>query len=283
MTPSSPFDANEVAEALAKRFEISRELGVGGQGVVYKARRLSWQDGTIAGDEVALKVHLDSAQDERAEREIRMMAAVHSPYLARLLEHGAIMVGGKRVTVVAWEYIDGAPLNHRITSGGALQPKIVASVGRDVCLAITEIWNRRVVHRDINPKNVMLRAGDREAVLIDLGAARHIAEATLTAAGLTWGTMGYLSPEQARAETSLTCASDIFALAVTLQEALCGRHPTGGDQGLLISRPVLTADIAPSAPAKLASLIDSMLALRAAFRPNPPFLADRFSHLLGQL
>jgi serine/threonine-protein kinase len=105
----------------------------------------------------------------------------------------------------------------------------------------------------------------------------------LTAIGFTCGTMGYLSPEQCRTERQLTCQSDVFSLGVTLQECLVGRHPTLGDQQALCVSPRPTAALAPTVPAGLAQLIDSMLELRAAFRPLPGTLDTRFDALFELL
>lgn len=283
MAQANPFDPNEVMSSLGGRFEVDQELRVGGQGVVYRARRERAQDQTPAADLVALKLYTDPGQDERVEREIAAMERVRHPNLAKLVEHGRVKLDSREIRYVAWEFIDGQALDHRILKQGAVAAKTVACIGRDVAGAIDYIWTRRIVHRDINPKNVMLRAGDREAVLIDLGVARHLAEDTITAAGLTWGTWGYLSPEQVRAETALTCSSDVFSLAVTLQEALTGAHPTSMDQRRLALAPTKTAAIAPSSPAALAEVIDRMLSLRAPFRPRPGELVEQLGEIAERL
>jgi eukaryotic-like serine/threonine-protein kinase len=260
----SPFDLGEVTVALNQRFRIDSELRIGGQGVVYRALRTRRPDGTTTADDVALKLHLDPAQDERVEREIAVMDGVRHPNLARLVEHGLIQVSGRDVRFAAWEYIDGTPLD-RLIAQGPIPPRNVAIIGRDVARALDYVWtNHLVVHRDVNPKNIMWRPQHQDAVLIDLGAARHMTQATITAAGATYGTMGYLSPEQCRTETNLTCLSDIFCLAITLQEALVGRHPTFGNQLILAASPPPTANLVPGAPAMLCVIIDRMYAVRAA-------------------
>jgi len=231
---------------------------------------------------VALKIYLDSRQIERVEREIRALEGFYHPNLANLIEHGRIEEEGRGTRYVAWEFIAGHALDHRLSSQ-ALQAKTVACVGRDISRAISHIWTKRIVHRDVNPKNIILREGERGAVLIDLGVARHLSESALTSPGVTWGTRGYLSPEQCRAETQLTCQSDVFSLGIVLQEALCGHHPTRGDQSLLVTNPRQTAELAPHAPAALAALVDSMMKLRAAFRSSPEALAVGFAELAASI
>lgn len=216
------------------------------------------------------------------DREIRALNGFRHANLANIVEHGRISLSGESVRYVAWEYIDGEPLDMKLRAG-PLHPKTVACVGRDVARAIDHIWSKRIVHRDVTPKNIMLRKGDAEAVLIDLGIARHLFESPLTAPGLTWGTYGYLSPEQCRAEPNLTCHSDVFSLGVSLQEALAGRHPTRGDQQILVTTPPRTADLVPSSPAALAEVVDLMLNPRAPFRPLPAVLVARLAELAANL
>lgn len=272
------FPMAEANAALGSRFVIGNVIRGGGQGVVCDGSRISTPDNRSVVDHCALKYYFDPAQDERVEREIRALEGFRHPNLANILEHGRIQVQGQSVRYVAWEYIEGEPLDLRLQTG-SLSCKIVACIARDVSRAIDHIWSKRIVHRDVNPKNIMIRSGDSEAVLIDLGIAKHLFESPLTMPGLTWGTYGYLSPEQCRAEPNLTCHSDVFSLAVSLQEALLGRHPTSGDQRILVAAPPKTSVLLPSSPAALAREIDAMLSLRAPFRPLPGILVSRFADL----
>lgn len=79
-----------VSELLQGRFEVGLELGRGGEGVVFRGRRLQLADGRTTNDEFALKIHLDPQQDERIALEIRMMQGVRHPCLANLLAQGMV-------------------------------------------------------------------------------------------------------------------------------------------------------------------------------------------------
>jgi len=277
--PTNPFNQSEIQAALGGRFGLDCEIGIGGQGVVYKAERRRTPNGQLTQDDVALKVHSDPGQDERIERELRVMEGMRHPNLANLLEHGVLTLANCAYRYAAWEFIRGEALDRRITQGPIPQ-RVVCAIGRDVARAIDHLWtNERIVHRDVNPKNIMVRIGDREAVLIDLGIAKHLTQTPITAPMITWGTAGYFSPEQARAEQNLTAASDVFSLAITLQEALLGRHPTGRNQNALLGGGPATSGLMPTAAAALASLIDSMYAVRAAFRPTARNVAEEFAQL----
>jgi eukaryotic-like serine/threonine-protein kinase len=276
-------DAAAVADALGGRYDISKEVGRGGQGLVLHAVRRLGKDGAPAADPVALKLYFDPAQVERVEREIAMMEGMEHPCLCDLIEHGSIDVAGQSIRYVAWEFIEGSALDTRLANGGPLPSRVVAAIGRDVATAIEEIWKYKIVHRDVNPKNIMLRTGDRNAVLIDLGIAKHLGKKPLTSQGMTWGTMSYMSPEQWRADPQLTCASDIFSLGVVLLESLLGKHPTGRNQQALVNAPLTVGALVPSAPVALANLIDKMLARRAAFRPTPAIAAQRCASMIETL
>jgi serine/threonine-protein kinase len=115
------------------------------------------------------------------------------------------------------------------------------------------------------------------AVLIDLGLARHLKLESLTSMGKTWGTIGYLSPEQTEAQRALTCKSDIFSLGLVLQESLLGRHPTGRNQNLLLSGGVPTDRIIKNVPPYFSALIDSMLQKSPIKRPLPSVIQKALS------
>ena len=280
---SAAADQAELAAQLQHRFRITDTVRGGGQGMVYRATRLRDQHGAPAAEDVALKLYNDAAQVARIDREVAAMNRVRHKALSNLVEHGAVVLGGRTMRYVACDYIEGQALDHRLKAPPQLPAAVVAVVGRDVAAAVGEIWTERIVHRDVSPKNIMLRVGEREAVLIDLGIARHTAEDTITTFGTAWGTLGYMSPEQERADHHLTCLSDVFALGVVLQEALAGRHPTGRDQRALSVGAPATAAVAPGAPAALAILIDQMLHPRPAFRPEPALLAEQFGRLATDL
>src|SRR5205823_12550809 len=118
----------------------------------------------------------------------------------------------------------------------------------------------------LKPYNIMLRP-DGQAVLIDLGVARHIALDSLTTYGKTWGTEGYLSPEQARIVRSLTCKSDVFALGVVVQESLLGRHPTARHQQQLVAGGPATASLQAGLPTEFIALVDRMVHRDPVRRP----------------
>lgn len=275
----SPFKLEDIKQALSGRFVLAGEIRTGGQGAVYRAKRIRDLDSQPCSNDVALKLHLDPKQDTRVEREIQAAKNLQHPALATLLEDGLISVGGRQTRFVAWDFIEGESLDARITKG-PLSETGTLQIALDVVSAVATLWSRHIVHRDIAPKNIMVKP-DSRAVLIDLGGARHLDNTTLTAPGFFFGTIGYLSPEQARAEHALTCASDIFALGIVMFECLLGHHPTRGDQHVLVNSPPSATAQLTACGKELSSLIDKMLLLRASFRPSVAQVTEQLQRLLN--
>lgn len=263
--PRQPSDA-DVTAAVAGLFDNVQPLAQGGQGAVYRATPHG------SSDEVALKIYFGDQLDERTAREIAALKRLKGETIVRLHADGAIDIAGNTYNYIATTFIEGDVLSS-VLAQRQLSFTEIAAIGRDVALAIDELWaNDRIVHRDVKPSNVMLRP-DGRAVLIDLGVARHLNLSPLTTAGKTWGTEGYMAPEHARGNP-LSCKADIFALGVLLQECVLQHHPTAHRQALLMNGGLKTAALRPDTPAELARIIDLMLDRSPGVRPSPRRAAD---------
>jgi len=254
----------DVEAALGGRYTIDSKIDVGGQGAVFRATRTARPDGTAANDFVALKLHFDPRQAIRVEREVTALEHLSHPNLARLIEHGHCYVTGRKTQFIAYEFIEGQSLKQRLKNGGKLVEFEVLPIARDISAAIAALWSHRIVHGDIKPSNIMLRDSG-QAVLIDLGVLRFFGEDGATRplrpigyfSPGNWGTVGYLSPEQARGE-KLSCASDIFSLGVVMVECLVGWHPTKGDQSALANG-IRASELRLDVSAGLLSVLEKML------------------------
>jgi eukaryotic-like serine/threonine-protein kinase len=254
------------------------ELRPGGQALIYRGRRIRTPAGVSTNDHVAIKLYTNLEDEERITREIVAASMVRCETLVDVLSNGTALLGNEPCRYLVSRFIEGISLSDYLSSNRA-SPSLACTIGRDISLAIAALWQRNLVHRDINPKNIMLRSGMEAAVLIDLGIAKNADHSPLTAAGETWGTRGYLSPEQA-AGLKLSCLSDVFSLGVTMQHALAGAHPTSFNQNRLNSGGRPTFEVAPETPAALSHILDRMVSGRAVRRPNPAELVNRFTELL---
>ena len=208
-----------VRDALADKYAVEREIGRGGAARVYLARNQ-------AGDAVALKVlHPElqlSAMADRFLREIRLASSVAHPLIAPVLD------SGKQDWLVYYvmPMIEGPTLRACINREMHLTVADTARVGSDLLDALGHAHAHGIVHRDVKPENVIISA--KGAVLVDFGVARAIealAHDRVTATGMTVGTAGYMSPEQAAAAPDLDTRSDIYAVGAVLFECLAGRPP----------------------------------------------------------
>ena len=247
------------------RYRLGERLGAGGFGVVWLAldERLD--------REVALK----SVPREglgawaRTEREARAAARLGHPGIVALYELGS---DAERAYLVS-EYVPGWTLAELI-EGGAISDRDVARVGEAMCDALAHAHGRGVVHRDVKPQNIMVvaepAAGAGFAKLADFGASRLASEDVLTQTGDVVGTLAYMAPEQA-AGLEVSGEADLYALAITLYEALVGWNPVRG-QGLAdtarrVGTPLPTLGrTRPELPAGLTRAVDRALDPDPAWR-----------------
>jgi hypothetical protein len=187
-------------------------VGRGASGVVYRAVDRS------TGLSVALKVLHPGVDVARVEREAALLASVDHPRVVGYVRHGT--TDGLAYLATAW--VEGRSLRDRL----ALGPVATAEVMRwsaDLVGGLGAIHAAGLVHRDLNPDNVLLD-GHGRPVVIDLGVATGDEVATLTADGLTPGTPRYVAPEVLGGAPA-SPASDQYSLALLIYELLTGRSP----------------------------------------------------------
>jgi serine/threonine protein kinase len=214
-------------------YSIMERLGAGGMGDVYLA-----QDGRL-NRLVALKIlpaHFisDDVRLHRFQREARAASALNHPNIITIHEVGE----ASDIRFIATEFIDGQTLRELIARGD-LSLAEVLDIASQVAFALNAAHAAGIVHRDIKPENIMRRA-DGIVKILDFGIAKLIEQpaqefsleaATLikaqTEMGIVIGTVGYMSPEQARA-LPVDERTDIWSLGVVLYEMLTGRAPFKG-------------------------------------------------------
>ena len=202
-------------QALAPDYELERELGGGGMGVVYLARDVSLDR------RVAIKIvrpELATAlAAERFQREARLLAQLAHPNVVSV--HRAGETDGLFYYVM--DYVAGPTLAERLEQG-PLAAAEALRLGEDLLRAVAAAHRIGVVHRDIKPSNIFLTP-DR-ALLADFGIASRSAADTepLTVPGALVGTPGYMPPEQA-AGMSVGPHTDLYAAGMVLYEAVTGR------------------------------------------------------------
>lgn len=228
-----------------KGFELERELGSGGMGVVWLAKDLD-----VEG-RVALKFLPGLVRDPVAERDLR-----DEVKNARDLVHENV-VSVRRLhkdessIAVEMEYVDGPSVSRLIAESPNcwLDPDKAAAIVRGLCLAIDYAWRppRRLVHRDVKPLNLLLNSNGVVKV-VDFGIAHSVSEtvARLTnvaAAKRVVGSLPYMSPQQLKGE--ILHHNDVYSIGATIYELLTGTPPFRGKDVATLTQQI-THDKPPS-------------------------------------
>jgi serine/threonine protein kinase/tetratricopeptide (TPR) repeat protein len=235
-------------------YDILERLGVGGMGVVYKARD------TRLERIVAIKVlsdHLlaDADAGERFLVEAKAAAALDHPNICAIHEVGE--TEDERF-YIAMQYYEGETLRQRIDQGDLQLPEAL-DIAAQICRGLGKAARQEIIHRDIKPANIILTE-DGVAKIVDFGLAKYAGTA-VTQTGAHIGTVAYMSPEQTRGD-KVDGRTDIWSLGVVLYEMLSGTRPFrgGNDQaviaGILDSKPEPLSKLVPSIPAKLVSIVE---------------------------
>ncbi|HQZ15337.1 MAG TPA: protein kinase [Vicinamibacteria bacterium] len=234
-------------------YRITSKLGSGGMGIVYEA------EDTKLGRHAAIKfLPAEMAQNpsllERFQREARASSALNHPGICTVYEID--QHEGQHFIVM--ELLEGETLDKRIRRG-ALELGALLEFGIQVADALESASAKGIVHRDLKPANIWLTSRG-QAKILDFGLAKmetsrpgaqvSLDEPTaaqagdLTTAGMVVGTASYMSPEQARGQTT-DARTDIFSLGVVLYVAATGEKPFNGETTAVITEAILNREPAP--------------------------------------
>jgi serine/threonine-protein kinase len=238
--------------ALGDRYIVDETIGTGGFGLVFGARH------KLLGKSVAIKVlrpehAADDVQARRFLREAQTASQLEHENIVAISDFGQDPASGLLYLVM--ERLWGTTLADVLRQSGALPLSRVLSILHQVARALASAHDAGVVHRDLNPRNVMLvRTSGRDDVvkLCDFGLARLVAgHDRVTSSGTMIGTPAYMAPEQMRGDSVQDPRIDIYAFGVTAFEMLTGRLPFEAATPL------------------------ALIAMKIGDQPGPQALADR--------
>jgi tetratricopeptide (TPR) repeat protein len=246
-----------------RRFADLQLIGAGALGRAYVA-----QD-RLLGETVALKILSVGPGGSNAERqsfgrflrEAEASSRLRHPHIVRLLD------ADDRAGILVLEYLSGGTLARTLTRTERLDPAAVRRLALELLSALTAAHAAGIVHRDVKPANIFYDAAGN-AKLADFGAA-HLADFGGTQTAGFIGTLAYLSPEQITG-ARIGPAADLYALGVTLYQALTGRLPFLGPD--LVGQHLSETPPAPSTIDPSLSVAHDQVLL-CALAKNP---ADRF-------
>jgi tetratricopeptide (TPR) repeat protein len=271
---TTTFPDNELTRI--DNFELIRVIGRGGMGIVYEARCID------SGERVALKKARRGGRHFLAamRREIRALQRIPHPGVVQIKSEGC----AREQPFYVMEFVEGPSfaesLSHR-AANSSTWPTVL----RRVCTTLTFLHGQGIVHRDLSPRNILLR-GSMQPVLVDFGLASYFPGAVgrdvLDPTALAAGTVAYVAPEQIRGEL-VDARADLYSLGCILYEALTGRPPFVASSVREILRAHLHEQ--PVAPSKLCegiapSLEAVTMALLAKEPRNRPGYADDIGSVL---
>lgn len=228
-------------------YEILKEIGRGGMGVVYSARQLT------LNRTVALKVLVTAGRENglaRAQIEAESVAQLQHPNIVQIFEVHAHGDG----LVFAFEFVDGGPLR----AGDVQSPRHAAELVETLARAAHSAHEHGIVHRDLKPSNILLTQQGVPKIA-DFGLAKRIkVDSHQTQDGMIMGTPHYMAPEQAAGRNDeISAAVDIYALGAILYQLLTKQTPFDADQVMQLLQKVQHEE--PMPPRKLAAKIHADL------------------------
>jgi hypothetical protein len=248
------------------RYRYIQKIGSGGMATVDLA------EDTLLGREVALK-RLAGAADaqgiSRLRREALLGASVSHPNLVSIYDIVATEDGH---LVIVMEYIRGETLRNALSRQGRLAPEEALRILDGVAAGLDAIHDRRIVHRDVKPSNILLGAGGLVKVA-DLGIASVPDQTRITTSGSLLGSLSYMAPEQL-GDAVATQAIDIYALAAMAYEMLGGQkarreaNPVALAHAINTQPPPDLRSVWPQAPASVAGLLLRGMAREPQERPR---------------
>jgi serine/threonine-protein kinase len=240
------------------RYEIVRELGIGGMGRIYQAldRELD--------EPVALKVlrsgDAEGRHIERFLREIKMTRKISHPNVVKVFDMGM----WKEHRYITMEYIDGMNIEQWVRLRKSLDIPEAVRLLVDVARGLAAAHALGIIHRDIKPQNILLKDGNVPKIL-DFGIARGVNGIDMTTTGFVMGSPKYMSPEQVQA-MPLDTRTDVYSMGILMYFVFTGREPFVGDTPSVIAykqigeAPRPPHEVNPAVPAWLNALILKALA-----------------------
>ncbi len=255
------------------RYRLSARLGAGGMGVVYLGTA---RDGTLAAIKVLRAELADDAEFRaRFRREVAALDRVSGICTVRVIEADT----ESDQPFLTTEYAAGPTLAEHVGDFGPLAPPMLLGLATGLAEALTAIHAAGIVHRDLKPGNVLLASGGPK--VIDFGIAQALDFTSVTRAGLSIGSPGFMAPEQIRGQAGP--AADVFSWALTVAYAASGQPPFGTGPAETIFFRVLHDDPDVSAvPDQLRPLIEEALAKTPGDRPSAPDLLRRLAAASGE-
>ncbi|MCA9545474.1 MAG: protein kinase [Myxococcales bacterium] len=258
-----------LGQTIDGKYEIVDVLGVGGMGMVFRARRV------LVGDDVALKVLfprlLRSSLQRRLFRDEGIAAArLSHPNVVTVFDAD---LSGDETAYIAMELLEGHTLKELLKNEAPVDPRRLVPIAIQICEGLAAAHDQRIVHRDLKPDNVFLEhraSGIPRVKLVDFGIAAMMDIDAADEQQKLLGTIRYMAPEQCRGD-ALDGRADLYALGVVLYEGLTRRRATGKNISAVlhgeVTPPNMVLEPSKHLPLSLENLVMRLLAKHPDDRP----------------
>ncbi|MDH9160385.1 MULTISPECIES: Stk1 family PASTA domain-containing Ser/Thr kinase [Staphylococcus] len=217
-----------IGKIINDRYKVSKKLGGGGMSTVYLA------EDSILNRKVAIKaIRIPAGEKETTiksfEREVHNLTQLSHNNIVNVFD----VTENDENFFLVMEYIQGLTLSEYIKQHKPLDVQTVLNFTKQIIDGIKHAHDNQIVHRDIKPQNILVDENQTLKIL-DFGIAKALSETTMTQTNHVLGTVQYLSPEQARGE-STDNGTDIYSIGVVLYEMLVGKPPFTGETAVGIA------------------------------------------------
>jgi len=253
---------------LGERYEIIEKIGAGGMSIVYKAK-----DNRLQRFVAIKELREEFVQDEefvsKFRKEALSAASLSHPNIVGIYDVGS----DHEIHYIVMEYVEGHTLKQVIEEKGPFDPKMVLELGVQMVSALKHAHQKKIIHRDIKPQNILMTT-DGVLKVTDFGIAKAVDSSTIVATGNAIGSVHYFSPEQAKGKY-VNESSDLYSCGIVLFELATKKLPFEADSHISIALKHINEDlpkpstINPNIPINLENLI-----LRATAKNQ----ADRYQN-----
>ena len=241
------------------RYDIERLIGVGGFGIVFKARD-SELNRVVAIKVLAPHLVHSGPARKRFAREAQASAAVVHEHVVPIHD----VVSTDDICYLVMQFIPGSSLQERVDEQGPLPTAEILRIAAQTAAGLDAAHHQGLIHRDVKPGNVLLEDSVDRVLISDFGLARAADDASLTRSGVITGTPNYMSPEQARG-AAIDARSDLFSLGSVIYFMGTGRSPFRAPNMMAVMNRIChesyrpLEEVNPELPGELIDVVDRLL------------------------
>ena len=214
---------SHVVRVLESQYEVEKEIGRGGMGIVYKGRDKRLKR-PVAIKLLPPELAFRSEIRQRFLREAEMAAQLSHPHIVPIYS----VDEREGLVYFVMALVEGENLGTRIATRGPVAPDEARRILREVGDALAYAHSQNTVHRDIKPDNILIDGTTGRTMVTDFGIARAVsegAEQKLTGTGIAIGTPAFMSPEQSAGDRDIDGRTDLYSLGIVAYQMLCGDLP----------------------------------------------------------